>query len=314
MNERLNLLNQFDSLMSALADPIDEVIYHYTSAEGIRGIIANNEIWLTNVAFVNDTTECKALQEEKYLFKDNEFGNKFVRDRWKSFIRNPDNDYDTYIVSFSRGKESLEQWRAYGSFRIGFKASKLMGPRFNLYECVYTKNEIINWILKKEKLKEWKGKSLNDEYKRGAAFNLIYAASKKYKNINFKNEKEVRLISVSHHTCEPYPNSPSMFEDDPPIHYRKHQVFKTPVPYVKFMIIDNVNRKLIPLSGTSQQMKEIKLAEEKNKKKCLLPITDILIGPMQHQKEAKIACDILLKDKGYTNVKVEISKIPYRGF
>jgi len=313
MNERFQRLDEFNHLMSALADSVDEVIYHYTSAEGLRGIIENSEIWLTNVAFVNDTTECKALQEEKSLLKDKDFSNKFIKDRWKRFIRDPDNDHDTYIASFSRGKESLEQWRAYGSFRIGFRASKLISPSSNLYECVYSKNKIKNWILKKEKLKEWQGKNLNAEYKRGAAFNLIYAASKKYKNGHFKNEREVRLISVSHHTWEPYPNSPSMFKDDPPINYRDHPVYKTPVPYVKF-IIDDDEAQLIRIGEKEAVMKQRKLIEEKTRKRALLPIEEILIGPMLHQEEAKIACKILLSDKGYKKVKVNVTAIPYRGF
>ena len=125
MNERQKRIDQLKSLMSAFADPIDEVIYHYTSAEGLRGIIENSEIWLTNVSFVNDMTECKALQEEKDLFDDNDFTNKLVRDCWKDFIDYSHNDYDTYIASFSRGDESLDQWRGYGNFRIGFEANNL---------------------------------------------------------------------------------------------------------------------------------------------------------------------------------------------
>ena len=65
---------------------------------------------------------------------------------------------------------------------------------------------------------------------------------------------------------------------------------------------------------TAMEMKQQKLNEEKSRKRDLLPIVDILIGPMIHQEEAMIACKILLKDKGYSNVKVNISDIPYRGF
>lgn len=313
MTERFNRLEDFHSLMSALADSVDDIIYHYTSAEGLRGIIENNEIWLTNVAFVNDKTECKALQAEKDLFEDKDFTNDFVKKSWKSFIGSPYNDHDTYIVSFSRGKESLEQWRAYGNFRIGFRADKLISPSSNLYPCVYNKQEIKKWILEKEIVQEWGGKYLNDEYKRGAALNLIYAASKKYKNIHFAQEKEVRLISIAHHTWEPYSNSPDMYKKDPPIHFRDHQVYKTPVPYVKF-VIDNDEAKLITIGEKEEAMKKRKLDEEQKRKRGRLPIEEILIGPMLHQDEAKIACNIILSDKGYKNVKVNVSDIPYRGF
>lgn len=153
MDERQNRINQFISLMSAFADPVDEVIYHYTSAEGLRGIIENSEIWLTNVAFTNDTTECKALQEEKDLFIDSDFTNNLVRDSWRDFVHNSGNDYDTYITSFSRGEESLEQWRGYGNFRIGFEANKLISPCSNLYPCVYNKKISKSGYSKKRKRK-----------------------------------------------------------------------------------------------------------------------------------------------------------------
>jgi len=44
----------------------------------------------------------------------------------------------------------------------------------------------------------------------------------------------------------------------------------------------------------------------------LQQITEVLIGPMRHQKEAKLTCEILLRDQGYANVKVNISNMPYR--
>ena len=239
MNDRQNRISQYERLTSAIADQVDDVIYHYTSAEGLRGIIANSEIWLSNVSFVNDTTECTALQEESDLFDDYKFTNSFVRDQWESFVRSPDNIHNIYIASFSRGEESLEQYRAYGNYRIGFKANKLISRGYYLYQCVYNKEEIKKWIIEKEKMNEWEGEYLNDQYKRGAASILIFAASKKYKNKYYKQEREVRLISVSNHSWGIYTNSSSMFEKEPPIHFRDHSAYKVPVPYVKFIIKDN---------------------------------------------------------------------------
>ncbi|MFZ5453023.1 MAG: DUF2971 domain-containing protein [Thermodesulfobacteriota bacterium] len=313
-------IKKYENLIRAFADRCDGIIYHYTSCEGFRGIIENSEIWLTNTEFVNDTTECKALQEKKDLFSDDEFENDFVRDAWKKFINNPDTSNNTYIASFSRGKkESLEQWRAYGNFRIGFEAKKLIFPPFNLYKCVYSRDRIREWILQKSKLKEWDTDNINDndQYKRGAAFHLIYAASRMFKNEYFKNEKEVRIITVSHTTWDPYHKSPSMFKKDRPIYYRPHPIYKIPVPYVKLIIPDPEKQekkedKIEP--STPIQMKESKLEEEKNIKRKLLPIKEILIGPMLHKKEAEIACEILLRDKGYKDTKLEVSNIPYRGF
>jgi hypothetical protein len=311
-------IEQNKRLIKAFADPCDGVIYHYTSGDGLKGIVENSEMWLTNTAFVNDITECKALQEEKNLFNDNDFSNTYVADSWRNFIQYPDGrDNNTYIASFSKGEESLGQWRAYGNFRIGFRAKDLVKSPFNLYKCVYEKDEIKKWILKKEKVKEWGGDGLDDQVKRGTSDVLIRAASKKYKNKHFKEENEIRLAVISDHTWERFPNSPSIYENDPPIHYRNHPAFKMPVPYVKFFIGDKIQQ-VKGAKGdkkeTAIDMKKRKLKEEKETIKALLPITEIFVGPMPHQKEAELACKILLKDNGYENVKVDVSKMPYRGF
>ena len=47
---------QLRRLIASFADSCDGLIYHYTSAEDLRGIIDRGELWLSNTAFVNDTT------------------------------------------------------------------------------------------------------------------------------------------------------------------------------------------------------------------------------------------------------------------
>jgi len=36
-----------------------EIVYHYTNAAGLLGILSNNEIWLGDVEFMNDAQELK---------------------------------------------------------------------------------------------------------------------------------------------------------------------------------------------------------------------------------------------------------------
>lgn len=314
MSDRTKRFDQWQSLIKAFADPCGGTIYHYTSAEGLRGIIENHEIRLTNIDFVNDTTECRALKKEGKLFDDG-FSNEYVRDKWNKFINQKNTKSiknTTYIASFSMKKNQLEQWRGYGNFCIGFNVKDLDKFPFNLYKCVYHKKDIKEWILEKEKLGEWQGNCLNAQYKRGAAHILIYAASKKYKDKHFEGEGEIRLVVESDHAWD-FPDSPSMYEKYPPIHYREHPAYKIPVPYVNFFIEgeeqENGQRK-----ETYQEMKDRKLESEKNRHRVRLPITEVFIGPMAHQKKAKIACEILLRDNGYEHVKVKVSKIPYRGF
>ncbi len=307
---------QLKKLIQAFSEPYRGTIYHYTSADGISGIIDNHEIWMSNTAFMNDTTELKMLQNAEAIFKDTDFANDAVRREWhetlerQGFNRNRQTDY--YMASFSRKKDLLEQWRAYGNFCIGFDAKKLaVKRRVFLYSCLYTEHDIRRWVLKKEKIDEWKGLA-NDEEKRNGAYNLFYVASMKYKNKHFKSEKEIRLIASSHHNWL-YENSPEMYEDDLPIHFRRHPLYGSPVPYVKFFVNHESDESAKRMKETEKEMKERKLNEESTKPRKLLPITEIIVGPMAHQKEAKAACEILLSERGYKKVRVTESNIPYRG-
>lgn len=114
-----------------------------------------------------------------------------------------------------------------------------------------------------------------------------------------------------------YSDSPGMYTECPPIHYRNHPGYNLPVPYVKFFLKNKEKlppEKVYKKDVTYAEMKKDKLEEETKVKRDLLPITEVMIGPIQNREKEKNACDIFLKDNGYTNVKVKISDIPYRGF
>jgi hypothetical protein len=308
-------IQQLDRLVKAFADPCDGTIYHYTSSAGLRGIIETGDIWLTNTAFVNDTTECQALCNAKSLFDDGDFSNEYVRNVWEDFKRGSHWGI-IYLASFSRIRDCLEQWRAYGSFCVAFDAQKLARKSFNLYECIYDQGEIRNWILEKEKVAEWNGDSLNDRHREAAARNLFFAAQIKYKNANYRSEKEIRLMAISHHSLEPYEETPSVFEKEPPIHFRDDPSRVRPVPYVKFYMSDTLAEKVGQSeqeTETARQMKERRLKQETDRRRELLPIREIQIGPMLEQERAKIACEMLLCEWGYKDVEVTTSPIPYRG-
>jgi hypothetical protein len=307
---------QLRRLIRAFSEPYRGTIYHYTSADGITGIIDKHEIWMSNTAFMNDTTELNMLQNAEAIFKDSDFSNDAVRQEWHELLKrnrfNDNRQTDYYMASFSRQKDSLEQWRAYGNFCIGFDARKLaVRNRIFLYSCLYTGNDIRRWMLKKEKIDEWKGLR-DDEERRNGAYNLFYVASMKYKNKHFKNEREVRLIASSHQNWL-YSNSPEMYEDDLPIHFRRHPVYGFPVPYVKFFIEHERHENMERKKETEKEMKERKLKEEATKPRKLLPITEVIVGPMAHQTEARTACQILLSERGYKYLTVTESSIPYRG-
>ncbi len=215
-------------LIEAFSETYSGQVYHYTSADGVAGIIANHEIWMSNTEFTNDTTELKMLSKNHDLFSDNDFKNDFVKKAWKDKIIRYEIDKDSsssyfYMASFSKCKDSLEQWRAYGNYCIGFDASQLGNKkkRVVLYSCLYTEKDIRQWILRNEKKSGW-GKLTDEQTSEAAAFFLLSVADmKETKNKHFKSEEEVRLITTSSHYWS-FDNSPEMYEDDLPIHCRRH--------------------------------------------------------------------------------------------
>jgi hypothetical protein len=308
---RANKYEHLKKLIEAFSESYRDIVYHYTSADGISGIIDKHEIWMSNTAFMNDTTELKALEKATGI-KDSDFTNAAVKEAWRS-RNNWAEMTNYYMASFSKKRDSLEQWRAYGNFCVGFDAKRLaVRRRIHLYECLYTEDAIREWILAKEKIPEWDSLPDDEAQRNNAAYNLIYVASMKCKDSHFNAEEEVRLVATSHHNWS-YPNSPGMYEDDLPIHFRPHRLYGFPVPYLKFFIERKSTSRPQGTEESETQMKERKLNEEAAKQRELLPITEVIVGPMAHRKEAKTACEILLSERGYKQATVELSEIPYRG-
>jgi hypothetical protein len=108
-----------------------------------------------------------------------------------------------------------------------------------------------------------------------------------------------------------------MYEKDPPIHFRDHPAYKLPVPYVKFFVSKDDEGPSKDYDDTDMMEQEIKAEKHKveaEQERGLLPIKEVGIGPMANQKDAELACQILLKERGYKDVEIIPSKIPYRGF
>jgi len=310
MDKRL-LVEQFDTLIKSFDDEVDEIIYHYTSARGLQEIIEKSELHLSNVAFLNDKTECDLLHQ---VLENVEFTNLHVKGYASNYSGAFSKD-STHIISFTTKRDSLEQYLAYGRYCVGFKSKNLIKFPFRLSKCLYLPESVKTWLVKKEKDPNWNGSLLKDkkDWKDYAAYILLATAGRKFKNKHFENENEVRLIGISSPKII-YENSPQMYEKQPPIHYRWSPRYEIPIPYVKFFIEENstLQEDKDTGSNTIQEMKRKRLLREQEKTRELLPIAEIILGPGQHEVEAKSAFEILLNDKGYKGVVVTLSDIPYR--
>lgn len=185
------------------------MLYHYTTAKGLEGILKTGKVWATNYAFMNDPAE---LVEGSTIIKN------VVKEVDGDLIRVTDHllhskgygtleemkRRHTYLASFSKHGDTLSQWILYGDggrgFSIGFDLSGIPCRRV-YYNQDALKKETKELLVTAQNLWEQAAKkhgTLADDECRGVCgaylMNIMEWACR-YKNRKWKHEKEWRLRS-----------------------------------------------------------------------------------------------------------------------
>lgn len=144
-------------LNSSIEDRRTADIYHYTSAEGFHNIISNRQFFLTDVAFLNDSTEManiinifhQALAELKEKVPEDflsvmepllcvdDFGYMLFGSEETDFLRH-------FVLACSYEKDSLNLWNYYtkdtendGGYNIAFSKDALIDSFLRLNDTCY---------------------------------------------------------------------------------------------------------------------------------------------------------------------------------
>jgi hypothetical protein len=192
------------------------ILYHYTTAAGLLGILKSKEIWATHTQYLNDArefrhavslvkTELEAMLEGARTSLETAFLKEM-----QEAVSDSLEGINVCVCSFSEVGDQLSQWRAYGGgaggFSIGFlgRAIKAATEREHswLVPCLY--DEEPQRVLVQNLLQD-----VLDELKRRGAYdrnivpnprggNLVaylnrYAPILKHKS--FEEEREWRIIS-----------------------------------------------------------------------------------------------------------------------
>jgi len=206
-------------------------LYHYTTLEGLKGILQNRSIWCGHISTLNDPSELqygKTLviskldemidkEEEKYL--------KNILKNLLLFIKAFDTQlYHTYIICFCGSDNLLSQWRSYasraGGYNLGifFYSDTKFSHNFNnpkdqsemmLRKIIYNLNEqeeiiskyLSNIVSGSNNAMEWfrNNDGIPQEWETQVAMesvNILYDMILSFKNSAFKEENEWRLIKV----------------------------------------------------------------------------------------------------------------------
>jgi hypothetical protein len=110
------------------ADP-PRILYHYTTQDGLLGILLGHTIWATHSQYLNDKSEYlyalnlirEGAKERRLVADEAERGAlDLIIDRARDYLAS----INVCVCSFSSVHDSLSQWRAYGgstsSYAIGF--------------------------------------------------------------------------------------------------------------------------------------------------------------------------------------------------
>ncbi len=183
-------------------------LYHYTDAAAVMSIIEKQELWLTDIRFLNDSEE--AIDGAKHIAKEISKLEKFnepsfdqalehLRDFTVDSAITDLDDMHMFLCSFSQTKDHLSQWRSYGAYAIEFD-DQLIGELAPLSNCIYDPF-----------FKSLKAKELVDRIRENIATDLnksdplayfdamqhVWAlgdAISLFKHQSFSEESEVRII------------------------------------------------------------------------------------------------------------------------
>ena len=287
-------------------DESDINLYHYTSLEGLLGIIESKSIWATNVLYLNDASELNysinLLREEINNVKEkipiviNGLG-KFsffdgLIESIDKFISHP-YPIGFFVCSFSEEKDLLSQWRGYCprgiGFSLGFNLDKLKGcaeeSKCSITLCNYNEEDQKSALRKvisdisarydvEIKKSSWPGPWGETEQELFVDLLMEFIElAPTFKHPKFEAEKEWRII-VSR-------NLKSMKF----IRFRPGQSMV--VPYIEIPL---------PTEGGN------------------LIINKIVVGPTHEPKLSKASVEMLLKSKNVKFDKVQYSTIPYRNW
>ncbi|QOY93882.1 DUF2971 domain-containing protein [Massilia sp. UMI-21] len=139
---------------STLADLVvatpPPLIYHYTSHDGLLGVLRNKQVWATNIRFLNDASEGRHAVEYAQNAIENKINRGNLTAEKIAALEAMKKAAGTaaarhYTASFSEEGNLLSQWRAYcppnGGYALGVPAGQLVAmareQNFWLVPCIY---------------------------------------------------------------------------------------------------------------------------------------------------------------------------------
>ncbi len=281
---------------------IGNELTHYTTLDGLLGIVNNNGFWLSDHRFLNDEEEFEngrnlAIKILGKLISTNRY--VLFRKILELVLFDLKNHAEMpyFICSFSTKKDCLDLWKWYSKSEIGISIvldTKFDAPEshFGMIPIVMTSKVVYNDRTKckiilndiRNFYKEFIIDFENDQ-KRVEREDLVWSSALmnqlifnfiNFKHAEFESESELRIVVSA---------------------YRKEEY--------NLCLHHRVKDKIIPYIDIGELYKKYNLGQ--------LPIKEIIISPNCKEEIVKKSLEEYLKSKSYNDVRVSFSKIPFRG-
>jgi Protein of unknown function (DUF2971) len=175
-------------------------LVHYTSLEGFRGILESSSIWATSIHHLNDSSEYRYTLDllANHVFPKTPGTPEYdFAAQCRDHIGGP-TAVTVYIAAFSKHKDQLSQWRAYGGgygialeFNSATLAMGAIAQGYRLEACVYERATQI------DTLKRIFDNAFNTTSPNLKAFGTQFLkVAPTFKAQSFSEEAEWRLISL----------------------------------------------------------------------------------------------------------------------
>jgi hypothetical protein len=281
----------------------ETVLWHYTTGPGLLGIVESGQIFATQVACLNDSSETTYATD---LFKsaikragDNlaadSPGQTLVKHVFRELREEAGQTSSSpskfFVSCFTTQEDDLSQWRAYSEvggengYAIGFKARGLfVGPNSLVVKVNYDK------ALHEELAEEVAAATLR-YYQAGLELqpdrdpeqwakeffqawdDQIYRLTPLIKDEGFQSENEFRIV---------------------------HELQITEIHLVRFRQKKTLLSRHIPL--TFPVWMGIRVP--------ILPIVEVIVGPSRQREVSRVSVNTLLMQMGYRDFRVGVSKRP----
>ena len=185
-------------------------LYHYTTAQGLEGIITTRSVWASDYRFLNDATEFRYglnIFEQTLASPRSQNISPEAMDLITRFLAGK-SEFSVFIAAFSQQPDLLSQWRGYNNGRgyaIGINADWLTqnaeAQNFSLVPVVYTISDqqrvlndklgLLNSLLAERARKESTFDTVTEWWR-----HMLFVIAA-LKNEHFAEEDEYRLVKVA---------------------------------------------------------------------------------------------------------------------